>query len=256
MSWFGRLRSALAARRPDDVWDTPQPGGGFHLWWQVPPVDGSVVACSVTLEVLRQPSVSKLYFWALQASFVDAAGTSYGAAHTGLQWNPRHPYHRAVNWGGYGQPSDVGSVLPGTDSPLPCEIGDPNTRDYLWQEGLPYRFTIRRGDVGWAADVALGDSAPVTIRELFAGGDRLSGFVVWSELFCRGSDPSTVVRWSDPSLVLASGRRVPVPAMTATFQGGPEWRRQNSWFDGMGVCQATGVTRTTRNRTVLPTRPS
>src|SRR5262245_46453397 len=176
-----------------------------------------MTSCSVVLEVLVAPSVAKLYFWALQASFLDAAGRSYGAAHTGLQWNPRHPGSRAVNWGGYAQAADVHSILDGSDSPLPCGFDDRNTRDYPWREGVPYRFTIERGSAGWAATITEGDTArSVTIRELYAGGDRLGHFVTWTELFCSGSDPTTVVRWSAPAVTTSSGRVLAPAGVQAT----------------------------------------
>ena len=123
-------------------------GGGFHLWWKGVPANEPIVACSVVLEVVQPPTVAALYFWALQASFLDATGQSYGAAHTGLQWNPRHPGSRAVNWGGYAQAADVTSILEGSDSPLPGIPGDRNTRTFAWRDAIPYRFTIHRGTVG------------------------------------------------------------------------------------------------------------
>ena len=97
-------------------------GGGFHLWWKGVPTNEPIVACSVVLEVVQPPTVAALYFWALQASFLDAAGQSYGAAHTGLQWNSRHPGGRAVNWGGYARrptspPSSRGATHPCPASP-------------------------------------------------------------------------------------------------------------------------------------------
>ena len=48
-------------------------GGGFHLWWKGVPANEPIVACSVVLEVVQPPTVDALYFWALQASFLDAA---------------------------------------------------------------------------------------------------------------------------------------------------------------------------------------
>jgi hypothetical protein len=236
-----------------DTYAESGPGGGFHLWWQGVPTAEPIVACSIVLEVLQEPVVDRLYFWALQASFLDEFGMSHGSAHTGLQWNPRHPDHRAVNWGGYARAVDVGSVLDGTDSPLPGIPGDRNTRNYTWREGVPYRFTIHRGTVGWAStvtDLSTGDA--VTIRELFAGGDRLGGFVVWSELFCQGSDPTTVVRWSQPHVVTASGAIASPAGMQATFPGGDAWRRLNVVTDDVGVLQVTDTRRTTPNMTVLP----
>ncbi len=62
-------------------------GFSFHLYWELVSPAREV---AVTLEVLEPPSVDRLYFWALQASFLDASG-SQGAGHLGLQWNPALP---------------------------------------------------------------------------------------------------------------------------------------------------------------------
>src|SRR4051794_17537598 len=109
---------------------TPQsePGHGvssFHLWWQG--IDGGapLVEVAATIEVLRQPAADRLYFWALQTSFISDRGT-HGAAHIGLQWNPRHPGSKAVNWGGYADAADVRSILDGTPSSLPSTPSDPD----------------------------------------------------------------------------------------------------------------------------------
>jgi hypothetical protein len=221
-------------------------GGGFHLWWKGIATDEPLVACSVVLEVLVEPTVPTLYFWALQASFLDAAGVSHGAAHTGLQWNPRHPASRAVNWGGYAQAADVTSVLEGTDSPLPGIPGDRNTRNFAWRAGVPYRFAIHRGALGWAATVTdLVTGSGVTIRELFAGGDRLGGFVMWSELFCGGGDPPTAVRWSQPQALTATGRVAVPTGLEVTYPGGAEWARLDVVVDEIGVRQATNAARST-----------
>ncbi len=130
---------------------TGEPGKGvssFHLWWQDAPPE-PVVAVEVTLEVVEAPVVDRLYFWALQATFNDAT-TDHGGAHLGLQWNPRYPGSRAANWGGYPKFGQWGAVLQGTPSPLPSTPNDPNTRDYPWQQGVPYRLRISRSDVGLA----------------------------------------------------------------------------------------------------------
>jgi hypothetical protein len=228
-------------------------GGGFHLWWKGLPAGEPIAECSVVLEVLREPVVDKLYFWALQASFVDAAGLTYGAAHTGLQWNPRHPGNRAVNWGGYAHAADVGSVLDGTVSTLPGIPGDLNTRTFGWRQGVPYRFAIRRGEVGWAATVTdLVTGSGVTIRELFAGGDRLADFVMWSELFCRGDDPATIVRWSHPQVRTATDHTLAPAALEVTYPGGAEWHRLDVISDGLGVRQMTGTRRTTPHLAMVP----
>src|SRR5262245_6081085 len=219
-------------------------GAGFHLWWKGLEATEPIVACSVVLEVLEAPRVPRLYFWALQASFVDGQGQSYGAAHTGLQWNPRHPGSRAVNWGGYGNAANVQSILDGTDSPLPGFSDDRNTRHFAWRERVPYRFEIHHGRVGWAATVTdLVSGSSVTIRELRAGGDRLNGFVMWSELFCRGDDPATTVRWSAPSALTASGRTLAPTSLQVTYPAGEQWRRLGVTVDEVGVCQASNVQR-------------
>ena len=91
----------------------------FHLVWVVP-TDEELVEMSVRLEVPTPPSVTRLYFWALQVSFSDGAG-----AHLGLQWGADPPRTlRHVNWGGYG-PS--GAELSGGTSSLPSSFANPNT---------------------------------------------------------------------------------------------------------------------------------
>ena len=228
-------------------------GGGFHLWWKGPAVDEPIVSCSVVLEVLQEPTVDALYFWALQASFLDDVGIRHGAAHTGLQWNARHPGTRAVNWGGYARAADVGSVLDGTDSPLPGIPGDRNTRTFHWRAGVPYRFTIHPGPRGWAATVTdLVTGSGVTIRELFAGGDRLGDFVMWSELFCRGRDPTTAVRWSQPEVLTRSGRRAAPHSLQVTFPGGAEWERLDVAVDDVGVVQRTDAPRSIEHLALVP----
>ena len=122
-----RLRPVPFFRRPRTHGFPPSGNGAssFHLGWRLPPGAGHLVAASVTLEVLAPPAGDHLYFWALQVAFPGA-----GAAHLGLQWNHRHPGFGAVNWGGY---AADGSLLAGTESPLPSTPADPNTRDYPWQ---------------------------------------------------------------------------------------------------------------------------
>ena len=243
----------LLGGAPADRGGSSAVGGGFHLWWKGVAADEPIVACSVVLEVVQEPSVDKLYFWALQASFLDASGVSHGAAHTGLQWNPRHPGGRAVNWGGYAQAADVRSVLDGTDSPLPGIPGDRNTRNFAWRADVPYRFAIHRGAVGWAATVTdLVTGSGLTIRELYAGGDRLGGFVMWSELFCRGDDPSAAVRWSQPEVLTASGRTAAPTALEVTYPGGDEWRRLDVVVDEVGACQVTDTPRRTPHHAMVP----
>ena len=194
----------------------------FHLWWQGLEGGPPLVAVSATLEVLHQPLVSRLYFWALQASFLDAR-RSHGAAHIGLQWNPRHAGSTAVNWGGYADAGNVQSVLTGTPSALPSTPNDPNTRDYPWRQAVPYRLAISRAVEGWRGEITDRSSATTSvIRDLRAGGDRLGGFAVWAEVFAACDDPPTAVRWSGFEAVDDSGR-VHRPESVAAHV--PRWRR-------------------------------
>ena len=192
----------------------PPSGNGassFHLHWvDVPPARSA----EVVLEVVRPPAVSHLYFWALQASF----GPEGGGAHTGLQWNPRHPGSTAVNWGGYGRD---GAILRGTESPIPSPVSDPNTRTWPWEAGTEYRLRIGPGSSPgwWAADVTdLRSGISTPIRELEGGGDHLTGLMVWSEVFAPCDGAPVVVRWSRPSVTDLEGRTVPVRSYRVAYQ--------------------------------------
>jgi hypothetical protein len=177
----------------------PTSGNGassFHLWWIDAPAAPSV---SVTLTVEWEPPVDRLCFWALQASFSDGSKRT-GGAHLGLQWNPKFPGFRAVNWGGY---AAGGGILPGSESPLPSTPDDRNTRDFSWQPGVGYRLRIEPAEPGWwAGIVEEPDGAAVEVRRLRCDGDRLEAPVVWSEIFTRCEEGPVSVRWSDP---LATG---------------------------------------------------
>jgi len=224
-----------------------------HLWFAgVPP--GPWRAVSATLEVITEPTTAHLYFWALQASFTDGRGTAFGAAHTGLQWNPRHPDGRAVNWGGYGRTADVSSVLDGTHSDLPGIPGDENTRNYRWRSGAASRFTIDRGDRGWRSTITdTSTDEPTTIRELYAEGDRLDGFVVWMEIFAPCDAPTTAVRWSDLEVTDASrGVAHSVRSLRTSFPDVPGACTNNdSRVDTDGWLQLTNDHRTARTATTL-----
>ena len=78
MTWLDRVRNMF---RPEArVWGDPPSGNGassFHLWWEVP-YGERLTRASVVLEVLEPPQVDRLYFWALQVSFVKPDG---GGAH-------------------------------------------------------------------------------------------------------------------------------------------------------------------------------
>ena len=206
----------------------------LHLVWDPPPAP--LLEVSAVLEVVEPPIVPHLYFWALQASFVDR-GRRVGGAHLGLQWYDRHPGSTAVNWGGY---RDGAGELDGEASPLPSATGNPNTRDYPWMPRRPYRLRIAGDGDGWwtgeVTDLATGEVT--VVRRLHGGGTALASPVVWSEVFARCDDPRVTVRWSQLS---------PPPAtLRVSYQSHVDGGCANtdSRRDGDAWLQITNTTRT------------
>jgi hypothetical protein len=229
----------------------PPSGNGassFHLFWELPPGAGHLVEAGVTLEVVTPPAVDHLYFWALQVAFPGA-----GAAHLGLQWNDRHPGFGAVNWGGY---AADGSLLRGTESSLPSTPADPNTRDYGWEPGRPYRLGVRRAaDDSWrgeVTDVATGDTTGV--RNLAAAALYLAEPMVWSEVFARCDDLSVTARWSDFEVVTDRGDHIVPGSLTVNYQAHADGGCANTASvadDRGGVLQVTNTDRAfTANDTI------
>ena len=164
----------------------------MHVWWDH---RGAPTSVTATLEVVEPPTVDRLYFWALQATFLDAAGSPVGTAHLGLKWYPAHPGSTAVNWGGY-RADGGGELTAATPSTLPSATGNPNTRDFAWRPRTPYGLTIDADGTGSITDLTTGRTT--TIRRLdVARAARLAHPVVWSEVFARCDDHPTTVRWSD-----------------------------------------------------------
>jgi hypothetical protein len=223
----------------------PPSGNGassFHLGWSLPAGAGHLVAARVTLEVLTPPVVDHLYFWALQVAFPGA-----GAAHLGLQWNHRHPAFGAVNWGGY---AADGSLLAGTDSPLPSTPADPNTRNYPWKPGRAYRLGVHRADEnvwrGEVTDRTTGDAT--TVRDLLVPAPFLADPMVWSEVFARCDDPSVTVRWSDFEVETDRGERSAAAELTVNYQSHANGGCANTASvldDRGGALQVTNAERTT-----------
>lgn len=204
-------------------------------------MDGELVEASVTLTVVEPPTLPRLYFWALQVSFDGGAG-----AHLGLQWGadaPRRMHH--ANWGGYG---GGGQELGGSDSALPSSFGNPNTRDFDWEPGRPYRLAITRDDDGWGGRV---DGQ--LVRHLHAPGRVIRTPMVWSEVFADCDHPSVIVRWSDLEVVTGSGSRLSVDSTTTSYQdrsaGGCD--NTSSTADRHAFVQTTAVQRATSPGTVL-----
>jgi len=217
---------------------SPNRASSLHLNWELPAGVGDVVAASATLVVEAAPAVSDLYFWALQASFVDGGGRRRGGAHLGLQWYRPHPGSRAVNWGGYGPD---GRILDGSASPLASAPGNPNTRDFWWEPGRPYTLSIdRAAEGGWAGTVG-----GVRVRTLAAGGDRLGSLMVWSEVFARCDAPPVAVRWSGFRATTPQGRVIAPVAVHVNYQRRADGGCDNSTAlpDGDAVRQITGTER-------------
>ncbi len=200
--WWHGVRASGAGSGPGGGFDgtrgRPRSGNGassFHLVWVVP--EGPWVEAEAALEVVEPPSTPDLVFWALQASFVDPpslGGRRHGGGHLGLQWYAAHPGSTAVNWGGYGPD---GRELSGSPSSLPSATGNRNTRDFAWRAGRRYRLGIAAAPTGGWRGTVIDDAGEGTIvRDLHAGGTRLDGLVVWSEVFADCDVPAGVVRWT------------------------------------------------------------
>ena len=207
----------------------PPSGNGassFHLFWDVPPKP--LIEASVTFEVVEPPTVAKLYFWALQASFVRNGGR-VGGAHMGLQHNPAYPDACGVNWGGY---HDGAGELEGSISALPSAPDNINTRDYRWFPNRQYRFRIHRSpDRGWRAtitDLATGEET--VVRDLWIEADHLEAPMMWSEVFADCDQPSVLVRWTDLEVMTVDG---------ATFN--PTAARLNYQSHDAGGCANTNT---------------
>lgn len=238
----------------------PPSGNGassFHLRWELP---GELVSVAATLEVSEAPTVERLYFWALQADFVEG-GRRGGGAHLGLQFHPSYPGGRAANWGGYDQ---AGNILDGTASALASTLGNPHTRDFPWRAGQPYRLVIeaapaadqpRDGRTAWRGSVTdLADGRRTVIRDLLTRGSRLVGPIMWSEVFARCEHPPAEVRWSDLRAVTAGGEELRPAAVFVNYQRHEDGGCANtcSWVDGDQLVQRTSTPRVTAQDSRLP----
>lgn len=257
MSWFDWLlgRGTTELRVAGEP--TSENGASsFHLWWDVP-FGERLTEVAATLEVVDPPVVDRLYFWALQASFVKPAG---GGAHLGLQHHPRFPGGTAVNWGGYAPPGDEG-LLAGSASSLPSAQDNENTRNFEWAAGRAYRLRISRspdeappGFHAWRGsveDVRSGDVR--VIRDLFSRGEYLRGPVVWTESFARCEQPSVGVRWSDLRVLGEEGQPIPVTTVSVNYQGRAAGGCDNTnvSVDASGWTQSTNTQRIARAGTRL-----
>lgn len=248
LAWLRGLLGSAESGPEGRVTGRPQSTNGassFHLTWEIP--RGQYVSVAIDLEVAVGPSADELYFWALQASFLEGSRET-GAGHIGLQWHPRYPGNTAANWGGY---RSGGGELEGTESPLPSSIGNANTRDFPWRSGRTYRLEIaqtpnRRG--WWRGSITdVEGGVTSAIRDLNGGGDQLGRIVVWSEVFARCDDPPVTVRWSRPTLIARDGTVVTVGSARVNYQSHADGGCANttSLSAGNAVEQTTNSLRTT-----------
>lgn len=249
---FRTILNRLAGAGSERVSGPPPSGNGassFHLSWDVPPEPLAEV--SATIEVIEPPTVPKLMFWAIQASFSDGQ-RRFGAAHFGLQYHPAYPASGAVNWGGYHR---AGGELDGSVSLLPSTLGNRNTRDYQWRPGAPYRYRIARSpEHGWRGsiiDLDRGDE--LAVRDLWVDGESLVSPMVWTEAFTDCDDPPAAVRWSDLEAVTTSGNRHRVSAVRVNYQSYTDGgcTNTNSFVDGSGFVQRTATERITASGSTL-----
>lgn len=252
-SWLTSfLRPATVGVGPGRVAGPPPSGNGassFHLHWEVPP--RPLVEASVTFELLEPPSVAKLYFWALQVSFIDRA-RRLGGAHVGLQHHPGYPESCAVNWGGY---HEGGGELDGSVSDLPSALDNINTCTFRWFPERRYRFRVHPSPQrGWRATVTdLDTGVETVVRDLWVGGDRLADAMVWSEVFADCDHPSVAVRWTDLEVVTESGEAARIDTVRLNYQSHANGGCANTdtSIDGVGFVQRTNTTRTSPTGTRL-----
>ena len=256
MRWFVQATEAWRDRRRTSGEPGSRNGASsFHLYWNLP--GRPLIACSAVLEVVVPPSVPRLYFWALQASFASGSQVK-GGAHIGLQWNPRHPGSRAANSGGY---APGGALLERSPSTLPSSRNDRNTRDYRWLPGHRYRLEIARHGAGPEGTTAfrgtvthLESGEETHIRDLYARGDHLLHPMVWSEVFARCEHPTAVVRWSELRAVGADGEEILVPRVRVNYQARADGGCDNTTagVDELGILQVTNTRRRVASGAGLP----
>jgi hypothetical protein len=223
----------------------------FHLIWELSH-PRPIVEVGATLEVRQAPSVDRLYFWALQVGFSEGT-RPLGGAHLGLQFHPGYPGKTAVNFGGY---DAGGTEITGSESPLTSALGNPNTRNYRWEPGRAYRLRISRSpDHGWRGSITdLETEEETVVRDLWVDGGRLTGPMVWSEVFANCDHPSVEAVWSDLQAIDDLGVSVKPSGVRANYQtlsdGG--CTNTNSEVASKGYTQRTNTDRVNEQGSVLP----
>jgi hypothetical protein len=258
-SFWQRFRSAAEVRQR--TWGEPRSANGassFHLVWEVPQTP--LIEVSAVLEILQQPSVRRLYFFALQVSFASDRRLR-GGAHLGLQWNPAFPDSTAANWGGYGPADGASRLLVGSQSPLKSSRNDVNTRDFAWKAGRRYRLRVAPSPDGppdvhaWRGTIAdLETGVELVVRDLYTDGAYLTAPMMWSEVFARCEQSSVSARWSDLRAVAASGEDVRPQRVRVNYQSRADGGCDNTSVivDELGLVQTTSVERQIPQGALLP----
>jgi len=249
--WLAGATNPKSAAR--DYGKPPSTNGAssMHARWLRLPT--RIEAVSVDFTILERPTSSDLHFWALQASFVEH-GRPMGAGHLGLQHFQAHPGSTAVNWGGYGPD---GTILTGSNSPLPSTPSNKNTRDYSWSAGRPYRLRIYRGEHGWKGSVRdLEAETTTVVRELYAPSRHLDNIVVWSEVFAPCEGPSMSVAWSN-AIVTTETTTHAIEAVQLSYQSHADGGCTNTSTDLVGdaIVQTTATSRANADGTILYLTP-
>ena len=221
----------------------------FHVNWDIAQVPLAEVRA--TIEVVEPPTVDKLYFWALQVSFMGPNGR-IGGAHIGLQHHPNYPDACAVNWGGY---IDGAGELDGSVSSLPSALNNINTRTCRWYPNRPYILRVYRSpDRGWRGSIVDTSTGEETvIRDLWVDADHLASPVVWSEVFAHCDHSSAAVRWSDLTGIGTDGTIHDVRSVRLNYQTHEDGgcANTNTSVDGAGLVQRTNTERITQTGQVL-----
>jgi len=201
--------------------------------------------------VLEPPLTPDLYFWALQVSFLED-GQRTGAGHLGLQHHPRYPGSTAANWGGYGRD---GQEL-GGELLLPSSLNNPNTCDFEWSSGTPYRLRVEPSpSSGWRGSITdLSTGSQVVIRDLAGVGAALSSPMVWCEVFADCSAPATAVQWSDPMVETQAGYLIQVDSARVNYQSEARGGCSNTTVTplGSGLVQRTAADRAVPQDAAVP----
>ena len=218
-------------RRPDDrLPHVVQPGlVAAPQFWELPPAGGPIVAASARLIVEAAPPVDELYFWALQASFTDGSGRRARRRPPGPAVARRRTRAPAPPTGAATRPA--AAILPGSESALPSAHRQRQHPRPGGSRACPTALDDRAGAP--AAGLGRARSTAPSCARLAAGGDRLDGLMVWSEVFARCDDPPVAVRWSGFAATVAD-RRGPLARRPCAVNYQARGRRRLRQHDGRG----------------------